>query len=600
MSDGGRTIRNEELAELFEEFGDRLEARGTDYKHRAYRRAAENVRDHPEPVADLAREGGSEAVQQIDRVGDALAAKVVEYVETGEIGELEELRKELPVEMASLTGVEGVGPKTVGALYDALGVRGLDDLETVARASEIREVEGFGAKTEENILDNIEFARQSQGRQLLADARPLADDVLAYFEGVDAADSWEVAGSLRRWRPTIGDIDLLAASDDPETVVEAFTDWPEADAIIEAGTNKASVRSRGIRVDLRVTTPEEFGAALQYFTGSKDHNIRVRDRAIERDLKVNEYGVFDVAEREAGTDTPARGASAVDGRTDEADPSERVAGVTEEEVYAALDLPWIAPELREDRGELDAAAAGNLPELVERDAIRGDLHCHTDWSDGRSTIAEMVAGAEERGYDYVAITDHATGPGMVGGVGLSDAELEDQIAEIREIGDGADVEVFAGVEANVDAEGGISVGGDVLERLDCVVASPHAALDGDGTDRLIRAAERPHVDVIGHPTGRQINQRPGLDLNVGELAAAAADAGTALEVNANPSRLDLRGGAVKAALAADATVAVNTDAHRPKSFDLVRYGVYTARRGWAESGDLLNARSAEGVREFLD
>ncbi|PSQ01369.1 DNA polymerase/3'-5' exonuclease PolX [Halobacteriales archaeon QS_5_70_17] len=600
--EGGRRVRNEELAELFEEFGDRLEAQGVDYKHRTYRRAAENIRDHPEPVADLAREGGSEAVRGIDRVGEAIAAKIVEYVETGRIEELEELREDLPVEMAALTSVQGVGPKTVGDLYRALDVGTLDDLETAARAGEIREVEGFGAKTEQNILENVEFARRSQGRQLLADARPLADDVLAYFEGVEAADRWEVAGSLRRWRSTIGDIDLLAASDDPEAVVGAFTDWPAADTVIEAGTNKASVRSEGIRVDLRVTDPEEFGAALQYFTGGKDHNIRVRDRAIERGLKVNEYGVFDVAERSSAGQSDADASDDASGIEDPdgQHAGERVAGVDEEAVYAALDLPWIPPELREGRGELDAAAAGDLPDLVEPDAVRGDLHSHTEWSDGRNTIREMVAGAEERGYDFLAITDHATGPGMVGGVGLSDADLEEQLAEVRAVGEDADLELFAGVEANVDEDGGISVSDDVLERLDCVVASPHAALDGTGTERLVRAAEHPHVDVIGHPTGRQLNRRPGLDLDVGELAAAAADAGTALEINADPNRLDLRGGAAKAALDAGATLAVNTDAHAPGSFDLVCYGVYTARRGWAERGDLLNARSAEGVREFLE
>ncbi len=578
-------IRNDELAALFEEFADRLEAQGVEYKHRAYRRAAENIRDHPEPVADLAREGGQEAVEEIDRVGEAIASKVVEYVETGEIEELEELREELPVEMAALTSVEGVGPKTVGKLYRTLGVRTLDDLETAARAGDIQEVEGFGAKTEQNILDNIDFARQTQERQLLADARPLADDVLAYFEGVDDAERWEVAGSLRRWRATIGDVDVLAASDTPEAVVEAFTDWPEADTVIEAGTSKASVRSAGIRVDLRVTDPEEFGAALQYFTGSKAHNIRFRDRAIARDLKVNEYGVFDISEVE----DPDSGQRV----------GEKVAGETEEDVYAALDLPWIPPELREDRGELDAAEADDLPDLLEADEIRGDMHCHTEWSDGRNTVAEMVAGAEERGYDYVAITDHATGPGMVGGVGLSDGELEEHLAAVREVGDDSDIAVFAGVEANVSADGEISVGDDLLERLDCVVASPHAALDGDGTDRLVRAVEHPHVDVLGHPTGRQLNKRPGLDVDFGRLAAHAADAGTALEVNADPNRLDLRGGAVQAAIEAGATVAVDTDAHAPASFDLVRYGVHTARRGWAEREDVLNAWGAGEVRSFL-
>jgi DNA polymerase (family 10) len=586
------TVRNDELATLFEEFADRLEAQGVEYKHRAYRRAAENVREYPEPVADLARDGGQAAVEEIDRVGEAIAAKVVEYVETGRIEELEELREELPVEMAELTSVEGVGPKSVGSLYRALGVRTLDDLESAARAGEIQSVDGFGAKTEQNVLDNLEFARQAQERQLLAEARPLADDVLDYFEDVRAADRFEVAGSLRRWRATIGDVDVLAASDEPEAVVEAFTDWPEADDVIEAGTSKASVRSAGIRVDLRVTTPAEFGAALQYFTGSKAHNIRVRDRAIDRDLKVNEYGAFDVS----GLDvSPGEGDGSTDGRA-----GERVAGETEAELYAALDLPWIPPELREDRGEVQAAARGDLPDLVEEGDVRGDLHCHTEWSDGRNTIEEMVAGATERGYDYLCISDHATGPGMVGGVGLSDEELETQLAEVREVGDDSEIEVFAGVEANVTAEGELSVADSVLEQLDCVVASPHAALDGDGTERLIRAVEHPLVDVLGHPTGRQLNQRPGLDLDVGELAARAADAGTALEVNANPNRLDLHGAAVQAAIEAGATIAIDTDAHGPASFDLVRYGVHTARRGWAERDDVLTAWETSEVRSFLD
>ncbi|MFC5970654.1 DNA polymerase/3'-5' exonuclease PolX [Halomarina salina] len=589
MSDrsGGsdRSVRNDELAGLFEEFADLLEARDVEYKPRAYRLAAENIRDHPENVAEMARQGGEERVGEIDRVGDAIAAKVVEYVETGTVEELEEARADLPVDMAGLTSVEGVGPKSVASLYEALGVEDLDDLETAAREGRIQEVSGFGPKTEENILDNVDFARQTQQRQLLADARPLAEDVLAHVETIDAANRWEVAGSLRRWRATIGDVDVLVASEDSEAVVDGFTDWPEADSIIEAGTNKASVRSRGIRVDLRVTDPEEFGAALQYFTGSKAHNIRVRDRAIDRELKVNEYGVFDVSDVE----DPDSGQRV----------GEKVAGHTEEEMYEALDLPLIPPELREDRGEVQAAADGDLPDLLTTEEIRGDLHCHTEWSDGRNTVAEMVAGAEERGYDYVAITDHATGPGMVGGVGVEDDDLEDQLAEIREVDDGSDIRVFAGVEANIDSEGEISVRDSLLERLDCVVASPHSSLDGDGTDRLVRAAEHPDVNVVGHPTGRQLNQRPGLDLDVGELARAAADAGTALEVNANPNRLDLRGGAVKAAIDAGATIAIDTDAHRPERFDLIRYGVHTARRGWAERDDVLNAWSLDDVESFL-
>ncbi|MFC6836524.1 DNA polymerase/3'-5' exonuclease PolX [Halomarina ordinaria] len=579
------SVRNDELADLLEEFADLLEAQDVEYKPRAYRQAAENVREHTTSVADLAREGGADAVSEVNRVGDAIAAKVVEYVETGEIEELEELRADLPVDMAGLTSVEGVGPKTVGTLYRELGVRTLDDLETAARAEEIREVSGFGAKTEENILSNVEFARRSNERELLGDARPLADDIQRHFADVTAVERCEVAGSLRRWKPTIGDVDLLVASEDAEAVVDAFTDWEEADVVIEAGTGKASVRSAGIRVDLRVVVPEEFGAALQYFTGSRDHNIRVRDRAIERGLKVNEYGVFDVAD--------------VDDAEDHQRAGERVAGATEEEVYAALDLPLVPPELREDRGEVRAAAEGTLPDLVRVEDVRGDLHLHTTWSDGRHSIREMVEGAAERGYDYLNVSDHATGPGMVGGVGLDDDELREQLEEIRAVADDVDIRVFAGVEANIDEEGGLSVGDDLLAELDCVVASPHSALDGDGTDRLVGAVEHPEVNVLGHPTGRMLNRRSGLDFDVGTVAAAAADANTALEVNANPNRLDLRGGAVQVAVEAGATIAVDTDAHRPESYDLVRYGVHTARRGWATADDVLNTWSVEAVEDFL-
>jgi len=578
-------VRNEELAGLLEEFADLLEAKDVEYKPRAYRLAAENVRDHPESVADLAREEGESGVAEINRVGDAIAAKIVEYVDTGEIGELEALREELPVEMDALTGIEGVGPKTVGQLYEALGVRTLEDIESAARAGEIQEIRGFGPKTEQNILEGVAFARQSTQRQLLSDAYPLSRSLLEHLEGVEAVERCEAAGSLRRWKPTIGDVDVLAAGEDGEAVVEAFREWEETDELIEAGTSKASVRAKGVRVDLRVVVPEEFGAALQYFTGSKDHNIALRNYAIERGMKLNEYGVFDVS--------------------DVADPDagqrvgELVASDTEEAMYDALGLPLIPPELRENRGEITAAADGDLPELVAEADVRGDLHTHTDASDGRESVEGMVAAAAERGYDYLAVTDHATGPGVVGGVGLDDEALLEHAERVRAVADDADITVFTGVEANVTADGELSVADDVLAELDCVVASPHAALDGAGTDRLVAAVEHPAVDVLGHPTGRQLNRRAGLDVDFERLATAAADAGTALEVNANPSRLDLRGGAVGIAVEHGATIAVNTDAHAPTSLEYTTYGVHTARRGWAEAADVLNTRDADGVREFL-
>ncbi|WP_224269882.1 helix-hairpin-helix domain-containing protein [Haloprofundus salinisoli] len=595
---------NAELADRFEEFAEFLEAQGVEYKPQSYRRAAENVRSHPRSVADLAREG-RDAVEEIDGVGDAIAGKIVEYVETGKIEELEELREELPVEMVALTSVEGVGPKTVGDLYEALGITTLDELEAAAEAGEIQEIKGFGAKTEQNILDNIPFARQSQERELLGDARPVADGLLAYLRDENAVDSAEVAGSIRRWRDTIGDVDVLVGSDDSEAVVSTFTDWSNADSVIEAGESKASLRANGIRIDLRVVVSEEFGSALQYFTGSRDHNIQLRNVAIERDLKINEYGIFDVSELRSDGQSEANASddvSEVEGPDAGQRVGERIGGRTEADIYEMLDMPVIAPELREDNGEIQAAQNGTLPDLLEEGEIRGDLHTHTDWSDGANTAEEMVAAAAERGYEYHCITDHATGPGMVGGVGLSDDELREQMDEVDAVRADADIEVFHGVEANIDADGNLSVGDDLLAELDVVVASPHSALDQgreEATDRLVAAVEHPSVDVLGHPTGRLINQRAGLDLDFDRLAAAAAEHGTALEINANPARLDLWGEVVKVGVDAGATIAINTDAHSPGEFENVRYGVHTARRGWAETADVLNARDAAGVREFL-
>jgi len=581
--------RNDEVARRLEEFADRLEASGVEYKPRSYRKAAENVRDHPAAIEDLAREGQA-AVAEIEGVGDAISAKVVEYVETGEIDELEELREELPVDIDALTSVEGVGPKTVGRLYEALGVEDLDDLEAAAEAGEVREVSGFGAKTEQNILEGIPFARQAHGRQLLGEARPQGERVIEALEATEAVTDCALAGSIRRWKPTVGDVDVLAASDEPAAAVEAFTSLEAVDTVIEAGDQKASVRVEGVRVDLRAVVPGEFGSALQYFTGSRDHNVALRNRAIDRELKVNEYGVFDVSGLEDGD---------ADHEGDGQRAGERVAGDTEESMYGAVGLPWIPPELREGRGEVEAAADGDLPDLVTVGDLRGDLHVHTDWSDGRATLGEMVEAAETAGHDYLAVTDHATGPGMVGGVGLDDDRLREQLPAVREAGDDADIEVFAGVEANIGTDGTVSVADDLLADLDLVVASPHAALEGDGTDRLVAACEHPGVDVVGHPTGRRLNERAGMDVDVDRLAAVATETGTALEVNADPHRLDLGGAMVRAAVEAGATVAVNTDAHHPDGYSALRYGVHTARRGWAEPDQVLNARDAAGVREFL-
>lgn len=576
-------MRNDEVANRLVEFADRLEATGVEYKPRSYRLAAETVREHPEPIEDVATR---EELDGLDRVGDAIAAKIAEYIETGEIAELAELREDLPVDIGALTTVEGVGPKTVGTLHDALGISNLDELEAAAEAGEIREVSGFGPKTEENIRENVSFARQATGRVRLGDARPLAEATVALAEDAGAVRA-QPAGSLRRWSPTVGDVDVLAATADPDQLIAALIDWDRVETVIEAGETKASVRVDGTRVDLRVARPAEFGAALQYFTGSWDHNVKLRNRAIERGLKMNEYGVFDVS-----------GLSEDDREGQRA--GDRVAGETEARMYDVLDLPLIPPEMREDRGEIEAAAGGDMPDLVAPEDFRGDLHTHTDWSDGRESVETMVHAAADHGAAYHAVTDHATGPGMVGGVGLSDDELRDQIAAIEALD--LPIPVLTGVETNVDADGDLSTGDDVLAELDVVVASPHSGLGQDretATERLVRAVEHPEVDVIGHPTGRLINDRPGIAPDVERVAVAAADAGTALEVNADPRRLDLDGDAVRVAVEAGATIAVDTDAHGTAALTNDRYGVHTARRGWATAADVVNTRSLDELRTFL-
>ncbi|AXR83059.1 DNA polymerase/3'-5' exonuclease PolX [Natrarchaeobaculum sulfurireducens] len=579
---------NAEIAGRFEEFADLLEADDVEYKPRAYRRAAENIQAHPVPIADRVEAGDEAVLEEIDGVGDAIASKIVEYVETGTIEELEELRAELPIDIADITRIEGVGPKTAGKLYRELGIETLDDLEEAAEAGEIQDVSGFGPKTEGNIRDNIAFAREVGGRHLLGEGRPLADDVLGFLEELEAVERAEVAGSIRRWRETIGDVDVLVGTEAGEDVVESFVGWNSVDAEIESGPEKASVRVGEIRVDLRVVVPEEFGSALQYFTGSKDHNVRLRNYAIDRGMKLNEYGAFDVS----GVGDEASGQRV----------GERVAGETEAGMYESLGLPWIPPELREDRGEIAAAENGELPDLITREDVRGDLHTHTEWSDGTTSIEAMVEAAEARGYDYYAVADHAEGPGIVSGVGLSDTEILEQVEQIREIDAASEITVFAGIEANVDAEGEIGLADEVVDELDVIVASPHSGLSQDAetaTERLLRAIEHPAVDVLGHPSGRLLNERSGLDFDATALGQAAAEHDTALEINANPRRLDLWGSAVQAALEKGAPIAVNTDAHQPATLEYMRWGVHTARRGWTEADDVINTWDLGTLQEFL-
>ncbi|MDZ7689308.1 MAG: DNA polymerase/3'-5' exonuclease PolX [Halobacteriales archaeon] len=563
------SAENDEIAAMLEEFADRLEAKSVEYKPRAYRNAAESVRE--------ASPGELDAPKTIPDVGDAIASKIEEYRETGHVEELEELREEMPVEMVELTRVEGIGPKTVGKLYDALGITNLDELEEAARKGRIQNVEGFGEKTEQNILEGIEFARQSAERSLLGDSLPKARELVARVEETEGVVRAVAGGSIRRRKETIGDIDIVVVSEDREATADAVTGWEVE--VIQKGDRKTSFRDGDEDVDLHLVKEDEFGAALQYFTGSKKHNVKTRDVAIDRDLKLNEYGVWKEEDGE----------------------EERVAGESEEEVYAALKMAYPPPELREDRGEVESALEDNLPELVTLEDVRGELHSHTERTDGGATLEEMVAGAIERGMDYLAVTDHTEALGVAGG--LTDDELLELAEDVRALDKDSEIRVFAGTEANILKDGSIDVSDDVLAQLDVVVASIHGGFRmnrDEATERLVSAVRHEDVDILGHPSGRLINRREGYDYDFETVLEAADDEGVALELNANPHRLDVRDTQVKRCVEAGVPVAVNTDAHTPSEYDYVEYGVATARRGWAEADDILNTRSVEELEDWLE
>ncbi|MCX7750804.1 MAG: DNA polymerase/3'-5' exonuclease PolX [Candidatus Bipolaricaulota bacterium] len=557
-------MKNALVAKILYEVADLLELQDVPFKPRAYRRAARAVEDCPTPVEDLVAEG---RIRELPGVGEAIAEKIAEIVETGKLAYHEELKAALPVDLHALTAVDGVGPKTAKLLYEALGVRTLDDLERAAQEGRIRTVKGLGAKTEEKILRGLEEARRAERRVLLGRALPLARDLCRRLRATGLFARVEPAGSLRRGKETVGDLDLLAISDRPGEAADAFCAIPGVEEVLARGPKKASVRlAGGLQCDLRIVPAESFGAALQYFTGSKEHNIRLRERAVARGLKLSEYGLF-----------------TSDGRL--------LAGEDEAGVYRALGLSWIPPELREDGGEVPAAERGELPRLVELADVQGDLHVHTDASDGEMTLREAVEAARARGLSYLALTDHLKFAAAI--PGLSPDDLRRQIEEVRRLNEELrGFTVLTGVEANIARDGSVDVPRDLLRELDLVVASVHTHLRlgrGAMTERLARAVEDEAVDVLGHPTGRLLGERPPCEADWDEVFRRAAKAGTALEVNAHPQRLDLPAELIRRALDHGVRLALGTDAHNPSQLEFLELAVLTARRGWATEEQVLNA-----------
>ena len=573
-------MKNTEIAEMLYEIADFLEIEEVQFKPRAYRRAARNIESLSEDIEAIYERG---ELEEIEGVGESIAEKIAEYLETGSMAYYDELKAELPIDIEAITRVEGVGPKTAKTLYQALGIATLEDLERAAEAGEIAELEGFGETSQQNILDHLELAKRGQERMRLGRAFPIARNVEARLRDSDAFGAVDIVGSFRRRRATVGDIDILATAPDPEAAMAAFCEHKDVKEVLARGSTRGSVLVGGdLQMDLRLLDDDEYGAALIYFTGSKDHNIALRNRAIDRGWKLNEYGLFDVSGLEDASGQRA---------------GERVASETEEAVYAALDLDWIPPELREDTGEVDAAAAGELPDLVEVDDVRGDLQVHTDYSDGSHTVREMAVAAAERGLDYVLITDH--GPGAPIPSRLDAAAFADQRDEIDAVNADADLDVtvLQGVEAEITADG-IAMDDDWFDACDLVVAGMHGGLD-DATDLVVDALETYPVDVLAHPTNRLINEREPLDLDLDRVVEAAAAERVAIEINAQPARLDLDWRAVKEFRDAVGYV-VSTDAHTAGELDHLHLGVSQARRGWCEAGDVLNTRGLDDLLGFFD
>jgi DNA polymerase (family X) len=568
-------VHNADIARVFEDIADLLEiGEGNPFRVRAYRNAARTVGDLRLDLA--AAIGTGKELPKLPGIGADLDAKIHEIVATGTCTLLEKLKKQLPPAITELLKIPGLGPKRVKALHEALDIDTLPRLLEAARKGEIRDLPGFGAKTEAHIVDAVQ-ARLGQAKRFkLAVAAQYAQPLAAYLKGAKSAREVVIAGSYRRMKETVGDLDILVTAADGAPVMARFVKYPEVREVLARGDTRASVvLASGLQVDVRVVPPESCGAALHYFTGSKAHNIAIRRLAQDRGLKLNEYGVF-------------KG-------------EKRVAGDTEESVFASVDLPWIPPELREDRGEIEAARRGELPRLVEVGDLRGDLHLHTKASDGRSTLREMALAAKARGLAYIAVTEHSQRETQAHG--LDSVRLAKQAGEIDRLNAGLKgIAILKGVEVDILEDGSLDLPDSVLARLDVVVAAVHARFHlprAQQTARILKALDNPYVSILAHPSGRLIDEREPVDVDLQAVIRRAKARGIALELNAHPDRLDLDDIAARMAKEEGALVAINSDAHSVNDFENLAFGVGQARRGWLEARDVLNTRPLDEVRKWL-
>jgi DNA polymerase (family 10) len=569
-------MQNSDVVRMFEELADLLEIQSANpFRVRAYRSAARTIGDLPESLADILADK-QRSLEDIAGIGHDLAEKIKTIAATGSLPQLEEFRGQVPRGVVDMLRIQGLGPKKAAALFKELSITSLDMLKAAAESGEVAKLKGFGEKTAKSILEGLAHIEQAGVRMYFAEAQPLAEAILTDLRKLPTVTQAEAAGSYRRRRETVGDLDLLVTSHDAAASMDLVAGHPLVEKVLARGETKQRVRlSAGIEMDVRVVPDESYGAALQYFTGSKDHNIIVRRRAQERGLKINEYGVF-------------RGEASVAGRT-------------EAEVYESVGLPWIPPELREGRGEIERAEAGTLPRLIELEDMRGDLHMHTTATDGAATIAEMIAGAKARGLEYIAITDHSKRVSMANGLDATRLRAHwKEIDKIRKQTSG--IEVLCGVECDILEDATLDLPDDVLAEADWVIAVLHYGLKQPREQimkRLMAAIRNPHVSVLGHLTGRMIGKRPGAEMNRDEVLRAAADHGVMIEINAHPSRLDIDDVGAAAARDLGIPIVIDTDAHSVNGLDVMRYGIYQARRAGLEAKDVANTRPWPEFQKLL-
>jgi DNA polymerase (family 10) len=569
-------VSNSQVAAIFYEIADILEIKSIKFKPVAYRRAAHVIETLNEDINSINERG---ELEEIPGVGSNLAEKIREILKTGTLAYLERLKQETPEGILKLAEIGGIGPKKALVLSRELGITDPEKLEEAAKGGKIRDLPGFGEKSEKNILQSIHAMKTTGKRFLLGDILPVAESIKKRLAALPATQQISLAGSIRRRKETIGDVDILASSAEPEKIMTVFCQLPDIERILGKGPTKSSILlTSGVQVDLRVVENDQYWTALQYFTGSKAHNIAMRRRALERNRKLNEYALTDLS----------------DGK--------KLPGKTEQDLYRILDLPYIEPELREDRGEIEAAVAGTLPDSIPYGAIKGDLHVHSSWSDGKHTIRELAEAAKGYGYEYIAICDHAWNPLVARGI--DETAVAQQHKEIEQVNRDLDgFEVLAGIECSINDQGNLDVGNKILGDLDVVVASIHAGLDmprAGMTDRVLAALNNDQVDILGHPTGRILLKREPAQLDLAAVFDAAAERGVALEINAFPSRLDLSDINCRMAREHHAQFSIGSDAHSREDLSFMELGVATARRGWLEEKDIINTlhlRDLLGVLE---